>query len=251
VITNQVEKPVFSPHGGSFSSAQFVTITTTTSGASIRYTLDGSTPTASSTLYTTPVLISSTATLKAIGIKSGSANSSVTSASFGIGNSYVSSDAWTNVTVPTQTSRFTVSWNSIPESALIDAVTGLSLGSVDGYNDLACIVRFSPAGIIDVRNGDNYQALATMNYTAGTIYRFTLDVDLATKKYSVTVTPAGGLPVVLAQNYSFRTQQATVTSLDHLAMVALDGASHSVSDIIFGTSTPPSAPTGLRITSNP
>ncbi|MCW1886363.1 chitobiase/beta-hexosaminidase C-terminal domain-containing protein [Luteolibacter flavescens] len=251
VITNQVNKPVFSPDGGFFSSAQLVTISTSTSGASIRYTLDGSSPTASSTLYSGPVLISTSATLRAIGVKAGATNSAITSANFGIGDSYVSSDAWTNITIPTQTTRFTVRWNAVPDSMAVDAVTGLSFGSVDGYSDLACIARFNINGTIDARNGSSYQALATLNYTAGTIYRFQMDVDPATKKYSVTVTPNGGTPVLIAQNFSFRTEQAAVGSLDHFSLVALEGGSHMVSDIVFGTSTPPSAPQGLRVTSNP
>ena len=36
--------PTFSPAAGTYSSAQTVTISTTTSGATIRYTTDGSTP---------------------------------------------------------------------------------------------------------------------------------------------------------------------------------------------------------------
>ncbi|RYD63258.1 MAG: hypothetical protein EOP83_12640 [Verrucomicrobiaceae bacterium] len=250
IITNQVNAPVFSPQGGFFSAAQAVTITTSTSGASIRYTLDGSTPTASSTLYTGPVMISSSATLKAIGIKAGAANSSVTSSNFGVGNAYVSSDAWTNIVIPTQNSRFTVRWNAVPDGPNVDAVTGLALGSVDDYKDLACIARFNINGTIDARNGGAYQALATMTYASGTIYRFQMEIDFSTKKYSVTVTPDGGSPVVIAQNFSFRTEQATVSSIDHIGIVALEGGTHMVSDIVFGTSTPPSAPQGLRVTSN-
>jgi len=62
-----------------------VTITTATSGATIRYTVDGSTPTASSTLYTGPISVPSTRTVNAIGIKAGLANSAVASALYSIG----------------------------------------------------------------------------------------------------------------------------------------------------------------------
>src|SRR4051812_4135777 len=46
-----VATPTFSPAGGTFASAQSVTISTTTAGASVRFTVDGSTPTASSPLF--------------------------------------------------------------------------------------------------------------------------------------------------------------------------------------------------------
>jgi hypothetical protein len=50
--TPTASAPSFSPGGGTYSSAQSVSITTSTSGASIRYTTDGSTPTSSSgTVY--------------------------------------------------------------------------------------------------------------------------------------------------------------------------------------------------------
>uniref|UniRef100_UPI00389953D7 chitobiase/beta-hexosaminidase C-terminal domain-containing protein n=1 Tax=Actinacidiphila alni TaxID=380248 RepID=UPI00389953D7 len=67
-----------------------MTISDATSGASIRYTLDGSTPTASSTLYSAPLTISSSTTVKAIGIKSGSTNSAVATASYTIGTTQAS-----------------------------------------------------------------------------------------------------------------------------------------------------------------
>ncbi len=250
-IVNQVSKPVISPEGGLFSGPQLVTITSTTSGAALRFTLDGSTPTASSPLYSGPITVSSSSTLKVIGFKSGSDNSEMAAVTFGIGQSYEGSEAWGNVTIPTQTGRFVIGWNSIPNGTVIDGVTGLSLGDSEKYDDLACIVRFSPAGVIDVRNGGAYQALTTMPYTSGVIYRFELDVNLSTKKYSVTVTPSGGAPVLLANDYAFRTQQATVSSIDHLALVTLSGGSHVVSDISLGNSAPPSPPQGLRVITTP
>ena len=39
-----MEAPVFNPAAGTYTSAQSVTITSATSGATIRYTTDGSTP---------------------------------------------------------------------------------------------------------------------------------------------------------------------------------------------------------------
>ena len=51
----QAAAPTFSPAAGTYTSAQTVTISTTTSGASIRYTTDGSTPSETAgTLYSAP-----------------------------------------------------------------------------------------------------------------------------------------------------------------------------------------------------
>jgi hypothetical protein len=70
-----VEAPTFSPVAGTYATAQSVTISTTTSGASIRYTTDGSTPTETvGTEYFTPVNIAVNSTLKAIAYKGGTSS---------------------------------------------------------------------------------------------------------------------------------------------------------------------------------
>src|SRR5258708_2423819 len=80
-----VAAPTFSPAAGTYTSAQSVTISSTTSGAAIRYTTDGSTPTSTTgTVYTSAVSIGSTTTLKAIAYKSGMTDSAVTSGTYTI-----------------------------------------------------------------------------------------------------------------------------------------------------------------------
>jgi len=74
--------PTFSPVAGTYSSTQSVTISTTTPGASIFYTTDGSTPTTSSTPYTTPVSVATSLTLKALATASGFINSAIGSAAY-------------------------------------------------------------------------------------------------------------------------------------------------------------------------
>ena len=69
VYTIQCAAPSFTPAAGSYGSAQTVTISTTTGGASIRYTTDGSTPTETAgTVYNSPVNISANTTLQALPI---------------------------------------------------------------------------------------------------------------------------------------------------------------------------------------
>ncbi len=79
-----VATPVFSPAAGTYTSAQTVTITCATSGAEIRYTTDGSEPTASSSLYSAPLTISATTTVKAKAFKSGMTGSATATAAYTI-----------------------------------------------------------------------------------------------------------------------------------------------------------------------
>ena len=83
-ITNPgtVATPSISPVTGSYSSQQLVSISCTTSGASIYYTTTGNTPsvgTSYTKLYSGSFTISATTNIKAIGVKSGSTNSTVAS----------------------------------------------------------------------------------------------------------------------------------------------------------------------------
>lgn len=61
----QAATPVFNPASGVYANPISVTITTETTGASIRYTLDGNEPSETSTLYTAPISISTNTTIKA------------------------------------------------------------------------------------------------------------------------------------------------------------------------------------------
>src|SRR5271157_4532033 len=81
-----VAAPAFSPAEGVFPAAQSVTLSTSTEGAQIRYTTDGSAPTATTgTVYSGPIQVSSTTTIRAMAAKTGWADSPVVSATFTIG----------------------------------------------------------------------------------------------------------------------------------------------------------------------
>ncbi|MGO9009898.1 MAG: chitobiase/beta-hexosaminidase C-terminal domain-containing protein, partial [Bryobacteraceae bacterium] len=80
-----VAAPTFSPTGGTYTAPQTVTLSSTTSGATIRYTLDGSTPSETAgTVYTVPFGISGTTTVKAIAYATGLTDSSVATATYTI-----------------------------------------------------------------------------------------------------------------------------------------------------------------------
>jgi hypothetical protein len=83
--TPQAATPTFSPVAGTYATAQSVTIASTTPGAVIHYTVDGSNPTTSSTTYTTPVSVAATTTLKAIATATGYTASAVATAAYVIG----------------------------------------------------------------------------------------------------------------------------------------------------------------------
>ena len=76
--------PEISPAGGVYTAAQSVTIKDATTGATIYYTTDGSTPTAASKKYGGAIDVAKTTTIQAIGVVKGLANSPVAAATYTI-----------------------------------------------------------------------------------------------------------------------------------------------------------------------
>jgi len=84
-IAPATSTPSFMPDGGAYSTAQTVSLSDSTSGATIYDTTNGSTPTTSSTVYSAPITISSTETVQAVALASGDALSAVATAVYTIG----------------------------------------------------------------------------------------------------------------------------------------------------------------------
>lgn len=81
---NIVASPTFSPASGTYANSATVTLSTTTPGATIYYTTDGSTPTTSSTVYTGALNINQSTVIQAIAAAAGYADSSVSTAGYTI-----------------------------------------------------------------------------------------------------------------------------------------------------------------------
>jgi len=130
---------------------------------------------------------------------------------------------WLNFSLPAQAGSFTVAFDVVPGMNNLDAVIGLAPAAADSFADLAAIVRFSSAGVVDARNGGTYSALNAFPYSAGASYRVTAVLNVPQKRYSVSVAPAGGSAVQIASDWSFRTEQSSATSLAHLSLYASPG----------------------------
>ena len=84
VPTAQVAQPVISPGSQSTTNSVTVSISCATTGATIRYTTNGSDPSSSSTAYGGSFTLSSSATVKARAFKNGMTESGVASAAYSI-----------------------------------------------------------------------------------------------------------------------------------------------------------------------
>jgi hypothetical protein len=74
--------PTFSPAAGTYVGSQTIALATVTTGATIYYTTDGSTPTTASTAYSGPIAVTTTTTIRAMSAAPGMNNSTVASATY-------------------------------------------------------------------------------------------------------------------------------------------------------------------------
>jgi len=161
------------------------------------------------------------------------------------GGAVTSTVAWQSFSIAAQTDVFTAEFDMVPHGEMMDGVTGLSLGTAAAYSDLACIVRFDSAtGHIDVRNGSAYAKDIIIPFVVGDSYHVRMEVDIVNHLYDVFLTPEGSGEVQLADDYAFRTEQASVATLDHWSLKCAWG-SHTVSNMtIVSDNTPPTADAG-------
>jgi len=80
----KVVQPVLSPTSGSYGTSQNITLSTTTPSATLRYTLDGTEPSASSTLYSAPFVNDTTRTIKVRAFRTGWTDSDTGAGSYWI-----------------------------------------------------------------------------------------------------------------------------------------------------------------------
>jgi N-acetylneuraminic acid mutarotase len=83
-IAARTDTPTFNVPGGTYSTVQVVTISDLGTGPTIYYTTDGSTPSASSPVYTSAITLSSTTTINAVAVAPSLAMSAVATATYNI-----------------------------------------------------------------------------------------------------------------------------------------------------------------------
>ena len=174
--TSTVVTPSFSVAEGAVEKGTSLTLSTTTEGADIYYTTDGTTPTSSSNKYTGAITINSAVTIKAIAIK-GSASSVVSSASYTI----------KKVEAPT----FSVAEGNVLEGSTMELETTTTGATIyyttDGTTPTSSSSEYSSAITINadvtikaiaVKNNWDDSDVSSADYTVLTpIYGLTIDFE--------------------------------------------------------------------------
>src|SRR5262249_33102787 len=191
--------PIISPSGGNYSGSVSVTMQTATSGASIYYTTNGSTTTQSSTLYSGPMTLTNSATVKAKAFKSGSNASAEASASFTLTQPFSFSLASSGNISVLAGSSVTNSISTTLVSGNAQAVTflasGLPTGATASFSSTSCSPACSSTLTINT-SGSTPAGSSTITVTASgsglsKTTTFSLNVSLQTVA-TPTISPSGG-----------------------------------------------------------
>ena len=189
----QCATPTFTPAAGLYTSAQSVTISCSTEGATIHYTTDGSTPTSSSTAYSSAINVSATTTIKAIATRNEYDNSSVASATYTILHAGTEADPYTVADARTAIDASTSISDVYATGIVSEIVTFYSTQysnisfniSVDGETSSTQLQAYRCGGTnaANVHVGDVVKISGTLE-KSGSTYRFASGCQLVSIDHS-------------------------------------------------------------------
>jgi hypothetical protein len=264
--------PTLSPVGGSYTSAQTVSLADTTPGAAIYYTLDGSTPTTASATYSVPLAVSATTTVKAIAVASGYTASPVSSATYTISGAAPTAAAPTfSPASGTYTAAQSVAINDSTAGAVIYYTTNGTTPTTASakYSAALAIAATTTVKAIAVANGYTNSAVSSAAYTisatpptaaaptvspaAGT-YTSVQAVTLADSTSGAVIyyTTDGSTPTTASAVYSAALSVNATTIVKALAVASgyTNSAVTSATYTISATGAPVSTPVSLAAAGN-
>jgi Chitobiase/beta-hexosaminidase C-terminal domain/Abnormal spindle-like microcephaly-assoc'd, ASPM-SPD-2-Hydin len=187
--------PTISLPSGKYTSAQDVMISDSTPGASIYYTINGSTPTTASTLYSGAISVSTTTTIQAIAVASGYATSAVASATYTISLPVLSTPAVTVTPSPSSITTAQALSVTVTVGGTPTPTGSVTLGG-GGYTSIATTLTNGsatisvPAGSL-ATGSDILTASYTPDAVSSTLYTMasgSAPVTVTTASYSMSAT---------------------------------------------------------------
>jgi len=250
--------PTFSPTPGTYTSAQTVTISDATASATIYYTTNGTTPTASSAAYAGPIPVSATETILAFATASNYTNSAVATAAYTI-----------NIPIPTAaTPTFSPppgSYTSPQSVSISDSTTGAAIYyTTNGtapttssalYTGPITVTATKTIQAIATANGDTNSTVAAAAYTiAPPAPAFTIDGTAVTltpgastgNTSTITITPIAGFTGAVGLSAAISAapagaQNTPTFSFGATSPVAISGADAAVATLTVSTTSESSA----------
>jgi hypothetical protein len=229
-----VATPTINPNGGSYTGSVPVAITTSTTGALIYYTTDGSTPTQSSIPYGGAVTVTNNTILKAAAFMSGFNPSAVASASFTInqptvatptitpnGGSYTGSVSVSMQTATTGAAIYYTTDGTAPTQSSVPYSGAVTLKNSATIKAAAFKTGYNPSGVVSapftvtqpfdfsLNNANN----GNQSVLVGSITRNTITATLASGAPQAVTFSASGLPSGTTASFSSSSCSPTCSSV--------------------------------------
>ena len=222
VISIQTPTPVIAPATGTYTTAQTVTITD--SGAVIYYTLDGTTPTTSSTKYGGSFVVSATTTVHAIAVAPGLSTSAMA------------------------TSVITIQ-GTTPTPVIAPATGTYTTAQTVTITDSGAVIYYTLDGTTPTTSSTKYGGSFVVSATT-TVHAIAVAPGLSTSAMATSVITIQGTtptPVIAPATGTYTTAQ-TVTITDSGAVIyyTLDGTTPTTSSTKYGGSFVVSATTTVN-----
>ena len=250
-----VGTPTFSPAAGTYTSTQNVTISDTTSGATIYYTTNGTTPTTSSTVYAGAIAVSATETIEAIAVATGDTNSAVATATYTItppaatpafspaAGTYTSAQS---VTISDATAGATIYYTtdgSTPTTASSKYTAAIAVASTETIKAIAAAAGYSSSTVASATYTINIPIAAapTFSPAAGT-YTAAQSVTIADATAGATIyyTTNGATPTTASTKYTSAITVSATETIEAIA-VATGDANSAVATATYTISIPTAA----------
>ena len=162
-----VALPTFSPNGGTSTNSVSVTLACGTTGATIHYTTDGSTPTSNSTTYVSAITLSNSVTVNAIAFATGYAPSSEATANFTIVSLPTVATPDFSLASGTYTSSVQVAISCSTSNATIHYTTDGSVPTLSSpaYTGKITLMQSTTLNAVGFASGNTASTVATATYT--------------------------------------------------------------------------------------
>ncbi len=260
-----VGAPTATPESGTYNLNQSVTLSSTTPGATIRYTLNGSEPTESSSIYSSPIAINQSLTLKAKAYKYGFPESRIVSFIYTINKveTPIANPQQNNVSYNTQISlytptndatiRYTIDGSSPTESSEIYSAPFTITGATtikarafkNGFQPSDVAIFNYVVNVVAIptslpSNGNvNYGTSVSLNTsTSGAVIRYTLDGTEPTESSEIYSAPftITGATTIKARAFKSDWQPSEVITFYYTVtnMVAAPTSSPTYGNVSYG-----------------
>jgi hypothetical protein len=119
-----------------------------------------------------------------------------------------------------QTGIFSFEADTTPTVSGTDSLIALAPSAGTDFSSFAVLVRFNVSGYIEGINGAVYGADRTVDYVPGSQYHLRIVVNVPVRTYSLYVTAPSSQEVQVLSDYSFRSEQASVSQLSYWGHLA-------------------------------